>query len=413
MVLTADTDLHVRFPERAQVVARIMRASVGSGTEARYGSIFKGFAEFCATLGVGPLPAHPSTLVYWLTDICPARIKSSSCSKYLSAIRRVHIDNGFTWTQRDSTQVQQTLAGLLKSFPSETTFKIALTLKLLLKLCSVIPGWPVLDRLTYADLLWVTASAFGFNLTLRGGEFFTYPGSKRPLLLESYVTKRVDEDTSGGPRKVIMLKVPLPKTMQGQMFTYKVAVSAVLPPARAQSERGAGRGFNTGRSLLDAYDAWTAYADRRNGRWPSIHGIERAAFTMENGEPLSRAFMVNTTRELMARAKIVCTNPSGERIDVVAASWRAGHVVSALDANFDEAYIKAAGQWTSKAWTSYASLPIESLSRSVDALALQAHKALPASILTASGWASSWDPVDHRCDQPGLGSGAEGQGSVP
>ena len=118
---------------------------------------------------------------------------------------------------------------------------------------------------------------------------------------------------------------------------------------------------------------------------------------MPNGKPLSRAFMISRTAALMAQAKIKCLDPTGKPIKLVAASWRAGHVLSGLDCNFDEAYIKAAGQWTSDAWTSYADLPLATLSHAVDAMAREAY-ASSASSLSASGWASSEDVLEpYRC----------------
>lgn len=390
------------FPAEAANVANVLRQAITAGTERKYCSAYKSYQDYCIHHGEPPVPAKPQVLAFWLVAICPSRIRSSSCSKYLSAVRSQHIAQGLDWWQRDAPVVQQTLAGLLRAYPSHKPFKVALTLALQLKMCEQMHGWPRLDQLSYDDLLWATASSFGWHLALRGGEFFTYPGSNRPVLLDSYVSFRFEPAglniavPGHRGRPVLMVQVPLPKTQQGAAFTLKVAVCASLPPASSQAR------WTGTRSRLDPYMLWSEYRRRRDAAIPVDVRKPRPAFLMRDGSPLSRNFMVSRAAALLHRAGIICTDPAGRPIVVVAASWRAGQVVSSIDAGFDEAYIKAAGQWTSTAWTAYAQLPLATLTRSADRLALLAHQAVCPSSYSAVGWTSSSDPLERRYSRGAL-----------
>ena len=67
------------------------------------------------------------------------------------------------------------------------------------------------------------------------------------------------------------------------------------------------------------------------------------AFVMQNGSPLSRDWMVAKSEALLNMAKISFVDQSGRVAPVKAASWRAGGVRSALDANVPVPVII---QWT-------------------------------------------------------------------
>ena len=57
------------------------------------------------------------------------------------------------------------------------------------------------------------------------------------------------------------------------------------------------------------------------------------AFVMQSGSPLNRDWMVTKSQALLAAAQITFVDQSGRQAPVKAASWRAGGVRSALDAN--------------------------------------------------------------------------------
>ena len=69
-------------------------------------------------------------------------------------------------------------------------------------------------------------------------------------------------------------------------------------------------------------------------------------FTLANGKPLDRPWMVQRTRAALRSLGIDDSN-------VRAASWRSGGVTSARAAGATESQMKAIGRWTSEAYTAY------------------------------------------------------------
>ena len=82
-------------------------------------------------------------------------------------------------------------------------------------------------------------------------------------------------------------------------------------------------------------------------------GPKDAAFRMEDGTTMSRGFMVDRTKALLAQAAISVVDDLGQPMVVRLASWRAGGVRSALDWGIPPPLIKAMGRWRSDAWQSY------------------------------------------------------------
>ena len=95
--------------------------------------------------------------------------------------------NTISW-DRD-TLIQMTMRGLKKRCRSDPKFqKVLLCLGTLLTMCKTMTGWPSPSRLSFEDLLFATASSVAFSAGLRGGEFFTYPRSSRPVLRGKDIT---------------------------------------------------------------------------------------------------------------------------------------------------------------------------------------------------------------------------------
>jgi hypothetical protein len=116
-------------------------------------------------------------------QICGRKRKPATVTKYLSGVRHMHLLNGFDWTLSSNPLVHMTLRGLRKRYRSNPKFQeVPLCLGTLLTMCRAMPGWPTPSKLSFNDLLFATASCIAFAAGLRGGEFFTYARSSRPLL---------------------------------------------------------------------------------------------------------------------------------------------------------------------------------------------------------------------------------------
>jgi hypothetical protein len=219
--------------------------------------------------------------------------------------------------------VKLTLTALRKRFPSaDKAEKVILSLSVLLAMCKTMPGWPNPARLSYDNLLWASSSSVALFAALRGGEFFTYPSSERPILLGSMV--------SIFDSMYVRVQIPSPKTRQDLASSTAVAAA---PSGNVPSP------FNPV-SLL------SHYRQRAASLGIDVLG-DRAAFQLLNRSPLSREFMVSRARDLLSKANIVFHGSDGEPLHVLAASWRAGFVLSARAALVDPSTIRAVGRWVS------------------------------------------------------------------
>ena len=63
--------------------------------------------------------------------------------------------------------------------------------------------------------------------------------------------------------------------------------------------------------------------------------------------------MTRRTLQLMRAAGISLVDDRGQTLSVMASSWRAGGVRSAVEAGVGEAAIMELGRWHSSAWTHY------------------------------------------------------------
>jgi hypothetical protein len=89
---------------------------------------------------------------------------------------------------------------------------------------------------------------------------------------------------------------------------------------------------------------------------------------MADGLPLSRAFAVRRTSELIGIAGVHLVDHRSEPLDVKAASWRAGGVASAKEANLPDSTIMEMGRWTSSAWLHYTARDLAEIQQAMAAM---------------------------------------------
>ena len=316
--------------DMAVLLSDLLRSSVLPGTSSTYACGFRSLLDFCSERpSLCAMLVDLITLCGWAC--CKGRtVKPKTVLKYICGIRHAHLTNGFEWPHSQGPLLRMTITALRKFWPvdDDKLHKVPLSLDMLLSLCAVMPGWPNLDALSFDDLLWATASSIAFFAALRGGEFFTYPGSDRPILLR----KRVSSVVNGG-RRYIKLKIAAPKTRQASLTQLAFAASP-----------GPGHVF-------DPVKLWTAFDTRRLSYLPASLSTPAhcPAFSMGDGRPLDRAFMVGRANALREAAGIMVFNSDGDIIPIAAASWRAGFVLSARAMHIDETAIRAVGRWSSAA----------------------------------------------------------------
>jgi hypothetical protein len=308
----------------AEGLCALLGSSIEPSTASNYRCGFRSLEKFCLKVGVPPLPVSAATLCLWMFKICGRKCKPATVAKYLSGVRHTHLLNGYDWTLSVNPLVQMTLRGLRKRYRADPKFqKVPLCLGTLLSMCRVMPGWPSASKMSFNDLLFATASSVAFAAGLRGGEFFTYPRSSRPLLRG----KDISPVTSAGV-DFLIVDVPKPKNR---------------PFARSA------RTFASGSMQLKEFHPFfllAAYRARAHSRGLRVLG-KSAAFQFVDGSPLTRDFMVNHAETLRNKAGLSLINVKGKPVLIFAASWRAGYVLSAHSAGVTSDTIRKTGRWDS------------------------------------------------------------------
>ena len=301
----------------------LLRESISKGSTSTYSCGFKSLTEFCKLKKLSFLPVDAVTLCAWMSVKCKS-VKVKSVIKYVCGIRFAHILEGLEWNLSSDPLVTLTISSLKKKYPtSDILQKIPLSLTMLLQMCHQLVGWPVLSHLSFDDLAWATASCIGFFACLRGGEFFVQPKSDRPILTGAAVSLR---SSPSGP--YVYIEVPSPKTRK----------DLVSIPALASC--------NIDDFAFNPVKLLSVFRARAAALSIDVLGAN-AAFKSRNGKPIDRAFMISRAERLRAAAKIVILNSDGKPIKVSAASWRAGFVMSARQANITGDTIRSSGRWKS------------------------------------------------------------------
>ena len=301
----------------------LLRESISKGCSSTYSCGFKSLSDFCKSKKLSCLPVDAITLCAWMSVKCKS-VKVKSVIKYVCGIRFAHILEGLEWNLSSDPLVTLTISSLKKKYPtSDILQKIPLSLSMLLQLCSHLKGWPVLSQLSFDDLVWATASCIGFFACLRGGEFFVQPKSDRPILSGAAVSLR---SSTSGP--YVYIEVPSPKTRK----------DLVSLPAIASC--------NIDGFTFDPVKLLRMYRSRAAELSINVLG-SNAAFKSRDGKPIHRAFMITRAERLRVAARINIQNSNGKPIKISAASWRAGFVMSARQANITGDTIRSSGRWKS------------------------------------------------------------------
>ena len=301
----------------------LLRESISKGSTSTYSCGFRSLSEFCSARKLCCLPVDAITLCAWMSVKCQT-VKVKSVIKYVCDIRFAHILQGLDWTLSTNPLVNLTISSLKKKYPTSNILqKIPLSLSMLLLMCQHLKGWPSLSLLSFDDLVWATASCIGFFACLRGGEFFIQPKSDRPILTGAAVSLR-----SAPSGSYVYIEVPAPKTRKDLKSLPAIASCVVTD------------------FVFDPVKLLRAFRARAVAESINVLGTN-AAFKSRNGKPIDRAFMISRAERLRAAAKIVILNSDGKPIKVSAASWRAGFVLSARQANVMSDTIRSSGRWKS------------------------------------------------------------------
>ena len=303
-----------------------MLSSIETTTARSYRSGFNSLKNFCDARGLTAVPTDKVTLGAWLhfEAAKPKPTKLKSLKKYMSGVRWEHVVNGHPWPFSDDDWLKLVKQSIAKALPESPFYKVPITEHLVRQLAEHIPGWPDINRINFNNLLWLCATSLGLFACLRGGEFAHRKGGSRPLL------KGKDVILQSSGSKGVTIRVRKPKTQPGAEYQLAMAKDPV----------------SASRYPLNPSVLLAAYRRRAARRGIDVAG-ENAAFKFADAKPLTLEFLLRRTDELRIRAGISFQDLDGNEVRFRAASYRAGHVLSARMANVPESQIRATGRWAS------------------------------------------------------------------
>ena len=198
-------------------------------------------------------------------------------------------------------------------------------MSLLLRMCSLVRGFPNPGHMLFDDILWVTASTPMLLGALRGDELTRVEGTSRPTLLGQvaflFSIREIDGSVSSG----VKILIRAPKAEPGMAFQEAFAVDASSSFALKPS------------FWLLAYRRATA------AQGLVVLGTQ-PAFKTARGDVLSRDAMVARANALRVMTGVCIRDADGRTVPFLAASWRAGFVLSARAAGISEFFDSQGGQ---------------------------------------------------------------------
>ena len=264
-----------------------------------------------------PCPTDEWTLCLFATFLAGS-IQHSSIKVYLSAIRSLHIEEGFPDPLIDSLRLRRVVRGIKRSQGSSDMQRLPITDDILMVIFSALDLSLFDHRMFWAAC---NLAYFGF---LRSAEF-TVPNlaSFSCSLHQSLADIAVDSDTKPSCLRV---RIKASKT----------------DPFRKGCFIHIGRGNYPLCALQSVMDY---LAVRGNSGGP--------LFLFQDGRPLSRPLLTNWIRQILARAGIPGSFSSH--------SFRIGAATVAARRGIPDHLIQALGRWSSNAYQLYIRTPAEAL----------------------------------------------------
>ena len=291
-------------------------------TRKAYASGQRKFVEFCRQAGKlhsngSPCPADEWTLCLFVSFLADL-IQHSSIKVYFSAVRSLHIEQGFPDPLLNCLRLQRVLRGVKRSQGSPAAQRLPITDSLLLVIHRA------LDLKFFDHCAFWAVCMLGYFGFLRAAEF-TVPNlaSFSPAIHLSVADITVDSRQS-------------PTCL-------RVRIKALKTDLLRQ---GCHIHIGLGRAPLCAVHALLAYLSVRGN-------VSGPLFLLANGQPLSRAILTDWLRQIFSTAGIEGNFSSH--------SFRIGAATVAARNGIPDHLIQALGRWTSNAYQLYIRTPSEAL----------------------------------------------------
>ena len=300
----------------------LLAHGLADSTRRSYASGQRKFFNFCAQLGKlhpngTPSPTDEWTLCLFATFLAGS-VQHSSIKVYLSAVRSLHIEEGFPDPLVNCLHLQRVIRGIKRIQGSPEAQRLPITSDTLMII------FRSLDLSTFDHCMFWAACNLAFFGFLRSAKF-TVPNlaSFSPALHLSIGDISVDSDTNPSCLRV------------------RIKASNTDP-----FRKGCFVHIGRGRFPLCALQAVLAYlAVRGNSGGP--------LFFFQDGRPLSRAVLTARLREILAGA--------GVAGNISSHSFRIGAATVAARNCIPDHLIQALGRWSSNAYQLYIHTPSKTL----------------------------------------------------
>ena len=312
-------------PLSARAVSGALRSHVVESVESSYGTAATLFVRFCGVRGLDPWATSAVVLSAFVLFVC-LKIKVTSLNMYMAGIRHEYINQTGSWPFQADESLRRVRRYVRRRYPcSSKATKLPISMAVLRVILPLVPGWPVISAMSQDDAAFCVGSVIAVSAFMRGGEAFFDESGDRPVLRGCHLQVREIRGVS-----TVVVRIPQPKT--------RWELDVVAVPCFSGPEAGD----------FWSLKLWTDYLEA----FPAA-GPQSPAFRRADGSAVSKVFMVNRTVALLGQAGVPIIDIEGAASRVLASSWRAGAVQSAIAAGISESMIMELGRWKSTAWRNY------------------------------------------------------------
>lgn len=272
-----------------------------------------------------PCPADERTLCLFTTHLSNS-IRHQSIKVYLSAVRALHIEQGFSDPLVNCQRLQQVIRGIKRSQGSSTSQRLPVTDSLMLNIFNA------LDLSLFDHTMFWAACTLAYFGLLRSAEFTVPSIAKFDPTLHLQVSDLAFDNLDGPSCLRVWIKASKTDPFRKGCHIY----------------------IGTGSAPLCALMAMAAYLHKR-GNSPG------PLFLLQNGQPLSRELLSSWLKRILTA--------SGVPGNFSSHSFRIGAATVAARNGVPDHLIQALGRWTSNAYVTYIRTPAEALAKITHRLA--------------------------------------------
>ena len=302
------------------IATELCSASLAPSSAKTYKSAQKIYTEFCLSCGRTPIPASEQLLILFVAHLAD-RVCYATARTYLTAVRHMHVSQGYGDPLKGCLQLDLVLKGLKRKRPRTEDSRLPITPLILLQIKSVLDK----DPYKYDNILFWAACCLGFFAFLRSAEF-TVP-----------TLQQFDPTCHLTPQDIAVDDVQQPTLMKIHIKASKTDQTKV------GIDLYVGRTENT----ICPIAAMLAYLAVRG------HTVG-PLFLLQDGRPLTRDLLVQLLRSTLSQAGINWARFSGH-------SFRIGAATTAMARGVSESTVQTLGRWASDSFKRYIRIPRQEL----------------------------------------------------